>query len=50
MLVGEVALCTSSLKRLSEKAARNPDDLQDQVDFSKRLNTLRMLNIASWRA
>lgn len=33
MLAGEVALCTSSLKRLSEEAARNPDDLQNQVGF-----------------
>lgn len=34
MLAGEVALCTSSLKRLSEEAARNPDELQHQVGFS----------------
>jgi centromeric protein E len=33
MLAGEVALCTSSLKRLSEQAATNPDDLQTQVIF-----------------
>lgn len=31
MLAGEVALCTSSLKRLSEQAANNPDDVQIQV-------------------
>ncbi|KAF9608983.1 hypothetical protein IFM89_012322 [Coptis chinensis] len=32
MLAGEVALCTSSLKRLSEQAARNPENshLQEQ--------------------
>ncbi|KAL5215542.1 hypothetical protein ABZP36_006943 [Zizania latifolia] len=34
MLAGEVALCTSSLKRLSEQAANNPDDSQIQT-FSK---------------
>jgi centromeric protein E len=33
MLAGEVALGTSSLKRLSEQAATNPDDLQIQVIF-----------------
>jgi hypothetical protein len=31
MLAGEVAFCTSSLKRLIEQAANNPDDLQIQV-------------------
>lgn len=31
MLAGEVALCTSSLKRLSEQAARNPEDSQIKV-------------------
>lgn len=30
MLAGDVALCTSSLKRLTEQAANNPDDLQIQ--------------------
>ncbi|CAD6260845.1 unnamed protein product [Miscanthus lutarioriparius] len=30
MLAGEVALCTSSLKRLTEQATNNPDDLQIQ--------------------
>ncbi|XP_057836682.2 kinesin-like protein KIN-7E, chloroplastic isoform X2 [Cryptomeria japonica] len=33
MLAGEVALCTSSLKRLSEQAASNPDDFQLQVQM-----------------
>uniref|UniRef100_I1PLF4 Kinesin-like protein n=1 Tax=Oryza glaberrima TaxID=4538 RepID=I1PLF4_ORYGL len=33
MLAGEVALCTSSLKRLSEQAANNPDDSQIQCFF-----------------
>lgn len=31
MLAGEVALCTSSLKRLSEQAANDPEDIQIQV-------------------
>ncbi|KAL7246234.1 hypothetical protein ACSBR2_001374 [Camellia fascicularis] len=31
MLAGEVALCTSSLKRLSEQAVSNPEDSQLQV-------------------
>jgi centromeric protein E len=31
MLAGEVALCTSSLKRLSEQAASNPENLQLKV-------------------
>ncbi|ONM17342.1 Kinesin-like protein KIN-7C mitochondrial [Zea mays] len=30
MLAGDVALCTSSLKRLTEQAANNPDNLQIQ--------------------
>lgn len=34
MLAGEVALCTSSLKRLSEQAARNPEDSQIKVYFA----------------
>lgn len=33
MLAGEVALCTSSLKRLTEQATNSPDDLQIQVNF-----------------
>ncbi|XP_073003631.1 kinesin-like protein KIN-7E, chloroplastic isoform X2 [Typha latifolia] len=35
MLAGEVALCTSSLKRLSEQAANNPEDLQIQEQMQK---------------
>ncbi|WVZ85720.1 hypothetical protein U9M48_032610 [Paspalum notatum var. saurae] len=35
MLAGEVALCTSSLKRLTEQAANNPDDLQIQEQIEK---------------
>ncbi|CAL5032036.1 unnamed protein product [Urochloa decumbens] len=35
MLAGEVALCTSSLKRLSEQAANNPDDVQIQEQIEK---------------
>ena len=31
MLGGEVALCTSSLKRLSEQVASNPNDSHLQV-------------------
>lgn len=31
MLAGEVALCTSSLKRMSEQAAKNADDVHLQV-------------------
>ncbi|KAH9321253.1 hypothetical protein KI387_015892, partial [Taxus chinensis] len=33
MLAGEVALCSSSLKRLSEQAASNPDDIQLQAQM-----------------
>lgn len=33
MLAGEVALCTSSLKRLSEQAASKPEDLELQVSY-----------------
>lgn len=33
MLAGEVALCISSLKRLSEQAANKPEDIQLQVSF-----------------
>ncbi|KAG6624435.1 hypothetical protein I3843_16G028500 [Carya illinoinensis] len=45
MLAGEVALCTSSLKRLSEQAASNPEDpqlneqmqkLKDEISEKKR--------------
>ncbi|XP_042514997.1 kinesin-like protein KIN-7E, chloroplastic [Macadamia integrifolia] len=35
MLAGEVALCTSSLKRLSEQAASNPEDLHLQENMLK---------------
>ncbi|XP_022141615.1 kinesin-like protein KIN-7C, mitochondrial [Momordica charantia] len=35
MLAGEVALCTSSLKRLSEQAARNPEDSQIKAHVQK---------------
>ncbi|CAN6275714.1 unnamed protein product [Urochloa humidicola] len=35
MLAGEVALCTSSLKRLLEQAANNPDDVQIQEQIEK---------------
>lgn len=41
MLAGEVALCTSSLKRLSEEAARNPDDLQHQEDMRRLKDEIR---------
>lgn len=36
MLAGEVALCTSSLKRLSEQAASNPEDSQVLVRYLLR--------------
>eukprot|EP00249_Psilotum_nudum_P009640 c22061_g2_i1 orf=468-4226(+) len=35
MLAGEVAFCTSSLKRLSEQAANNPDDTQLHAQMQK---------------
>ncbi|XP_048227360.1 kinesin-like protein KIN-7C, mitochondrial isoform X2 [Ricinus communis] len=35
MLAGEVALCTSSLKRLSEQAATNPEDSQLKEQMRK---------------
>ncbi|KAL7246233.1 hypothetical protein ACSBR2_001374 [Camellia fascicularis] len=35
MLAGEVALCTSSLKRLSEQAVSNPEDSQLQEQMQK---------------
>nr|XP_010930730.1 kinesin-like protein KIN-7E, chloroplastic isoform X2 [Elaeis guineensis]XP_010930731.1 kinesin-like protein KIN-7E, chloroplastic isoform X2 [Elaeis guineensis] len=35
MLAGEVALCTSSLKRLSEQAVGNPEDMQIQEQMQK---------------
>uniref|UniRef100_A0A0D9W547 Kinesin motor domain-containing protein n=1 Tax=Leersia perrieri TaxID=77586 RepID=A0A0D9W547_9ORYZ len=40
MLAGEVALCTSSLKRLSEQAASNPDDSQTQEQIEKLKNEI----------
>uniref|UniRef100_A0A0E0P9E5 Kinesin motor domain-containing protein n=1 Tax=Oryza rufipogon TaxID=4529 RepID=A0A0E0P9E5_ORYRU len=40
MLAGEVALCTSSLKRLSEQAANNPDDSQIQEQIEKLKNEI----------
>lgn len=43
MLAGEVALCTSSLKRLSEQAANNPDDVHIQVILL--LSSRNQLNI-----
>lgn len=35
MLAGEVAFCTSSLKRLSEQVSNNPDDTQSKVQILK---------------
>jgi hypothetical protein len=35
MLAGDIALCTSSLKRLTEQASNNPDDKQIQVYLVK---------------
>ncbi|KAK1311328.1 Kinesin-like protein NACK2 [Acorus calamus] len=35
MLAGEIALCTSSLKRLSERASRNPEDSHIQEQMRK---------------
>ncbi|CAF2084810.1 unnamed protein product [Brassica napus] len=50
ILVGEVALRTSSLKRLSEQAARNPEDfhIRDQMqkledEISEKKNQIRAL-------
>ncbi|KAI4307253.1 hypothetical protein L6164_030459 [Bauhinia variegata] len=50
MLAGEVAFCTSSLKRLSEQAADKPDDLQlhDYMqklkdEISQKKNQIRIL-------
>ena len=40
ILAGEVALCTSSLKILSEQAASKPEDSQLQVSHLSRVNTL----------
>ena len=41
MLAGEVALCTSSLKRLSEQAASNPEDSQLKVRHLLRFSSLQ---------
>ena len=41
MLAGEVALCTSSLKRLSEQAASNPEDSQLKVSHLLRFSSLQ---------
>lgn len=38
MLAGEVAFCISSLKRLSEQAANNPEDIQVQVCFLLKID------------
>ncbi|RDY09033.1 Kinesin-like protein KIN-7E, chloroplastic, partial [Mucuna pruriens] len=50
MLAGEVALCISSLKRLSEQAADKPEDIQLQEemhklkgDISQKKNQIRIL-------
>lgn len=47
MLAGEVALCTSSLKRMSEQAANNPDNYQLKVilhNFKTSTNLIRIHN------
>ncbi|CAA7396776.1 unnamed protein product [Spirodela intermedia] len=41
MLAGEVALCTSSLKRLSEQAVKNPEDSQIQEHMRKLKDEIR---------
>ncbi|KAL2467750.1 P-loop containing nucleoside triphosphate hydrolase superfamily protein [Forsythia ovata] len=41
MLAGEVALCTSSLKRLSEQAAKNPEHPQLQENMRKMRDEIR---------
>lgn len=38
MLAGEVALCVSSLKRVSEQSVKNPENLQLQVSHLLTLN------------
>ncbi|KAK9167490.1 hypothetical protein Scep_002681 [Stephania cephalantha] len=40
MLAGEVALCSSSLKRLSEQAASNPDDSHIKEQMQKLKNDI----------
>ena len=46
MLAGEVALCISSLKRLSEQAANNSEDLQLQVSYYLRLSGEEQVTIS----
>ncbi|CAA3023492.1 kinesin KIN-7C, mitochondrial isoform X1 [Olea europaea subsp. europaea] len=41
MLAGELALCTSSLKRLSEQATKNPEDQQLQENMLKLKDEIR---------
>ncbi|XP_059299107.1 kinesin-like protein KIN-7C, mitochondrial isoform X1 [Lycium ferocissimum] len=41
MLAGEVALCVSSLKRVSEQAVKNPEDLQLQEQMRNLKNEIR---------
>lgn len=41
MLAGEVALCTSSLKRLTEKGGKNPKDSQVQEHMQKLKDEIR---------
>ncbi|KAG8064543.1 hypothetical protein GUJ93_ZPchr0004g40062 [Zizania palustris] len=47
MLAGEVALCTSSLKRLSEQAVNNTDDsqIQEQIEKLKKEINEKKLHI-----
>ncbi|KAJ4761707.1 P-loop containing nucleoside triphosphate hydrolases superfamily protein [Rhynchospora pubera] len=40
MLAGDIALCTSSLKRLTEQASNNPDDKQIQEQVKKLKNEI----------
>ncbi|CAI9115403.1 OLC1v1016302C1 [Oldenlandia corymbosa var. corymbosa] len=41
LLAGEVALCTSSLKRLSEQATKNPEDVNHQDQMLKLKNEIK---------
>ncbi|XP_019179447.1 PREDICTED: LOW QUALITY PROTEIN: kinesin-like protein KIN-7C, mitochondrial [Ipomoea nil] len=41
MLAGEVALCISSLKRVSEQAAKNPEDLHLQEQMQRLKDEIR---------
>lgn len=45
MLAGDVALCTSSLKRLSEQATSNPEDSQLKVTYAVFLTSFRCQNM-----